>query len=153
MSVQLLTQHHLEFLTLKGGRTGSSESTLVKMPQCWKSHVTAKLCSYRHNSFILFTLFLLINLFLIVSLLSCGCLVPYLFLAMPWAGLWSANGIPCHTHLPFLICYSVRSEIYMYIMYILKHQLFSIYQRTCSCIWETERLDDVRLTALVVNAD
>ena len=27
MSVKLLTEHHLEFLTLKGGCTGSSEST------------------------------------------------------------------------------------------------------------------------------
>ena len=26
---------------LIGGCTGSSESTLVKMPDCWKSHVTA----------------------------------------------------------------------------------------------------------------
>ena len=41
MSVKLLTEHLLEFLSLKGGFTGSSESTLVKMPQCWKSHVTA----------------------------------------------------------------------------------------------------------------
>ena len=41
MGVKLLTEHHLEFLSLKGGCTGSSESTLVKMPHCWKSHVTA----------------------------------------------------------------------------------------------------------------
>ena len=41
MSVKLLTKHHLEFLSLKGDRTGSSESILVKMPHCWKSHVTA----------------------------------------------------------------------------------------------------------------
>ena len=40
MSVKLLTEHNLEFLSLKGGWTGSSESTLVKMPHCWKSHVT-----------------------------------------------------------------------------------------------------------------
>ena len=38
MSVKLLTDHHLRFLSLKGGCTGSSESTLVKMPHCWKSH-------------------------------------------------------------------------------------------------------------------
>ena len=37
----LLTEHHKEFLSLKGGCTGSSESTLVKMPYCWKSHVMA----------------------------------------------------------------------------------------------------------------
>ena len=41
MLVKLLTEHHLEFLSLKGGYTGSSESTLVKMPHCWKSHATA----------------------------------------------------------------------------------------------------------------
>ena len=31
MIVKLLTRHHLEFLSLKGGCRGSSESTLVKM--------------------------------------------------------------------------------------------------------------------------
>ena len=41
MSVKLLTEHHLEVLSLKGGCTGTSESTLVKMPHCWKSHVAA----------------------------------------------------------------------------------------------------------------
>ena len=41
MSVKLLTEHHFDFLNLKGGCTGSSESTLVKMPHCWKSNVTA----------------------------------------------------------------------------------------------------------------
>ena len=43
MNIKLLTEHHLEFLILKEGCTGSSESTLVKMPHCWKSHVTAHL--------------------------------------------------------------------------------------------------------------
>ena len=41
MSVTPLTEHHLESLSLKVGCTGCSESTLVKMPQCWKSRVTA----------------------------------------------------------------------------------------------------------------
>ena len=41
MSVKLLTEHHLEFLSLKGGCIGSSVSTLVKMLHCWKSHVVA----------------------------------------------------------------------------------------------------------------
>ena len=39
MIVKLLTEHHLEFLSLKGGPRGSSESTHVKMSNCWKSHV------------------------------------------------------------------------------------------------------------------
>ena len=36
-----LTDHHLEFLSLKGSCKGLSESTLVKMRHCWKSHVMA----------------------------------------------------------------------------------------------------------------
>ena len=39
----LLTEHHLEFLSLKGGCTGSSESMLVKMKHCWKSHGAAQI--------------------------------------------------------------------------------------------------------------
>ena len=39
MIVMLLTEHLLESLSLKGGCRGSSESTLVKMSSCWKSHV------------------------------------------------------------------------------------------------------------------
>ena len=31
MIVKLLTEHHLEFLSLEGSCTGSSESTLVKL--------------------------------------------------------------------------------------------------------------------------
>ena len=41
MIVKLLTEHHLEFLSLKGGCTGSPECTLVKMPHCLKSHIMA----------------------------------------------------------------------------------------------------------------
>ena len=41
MSVKLLTKHHLEFLNLKGGYTGSSDPIHVKMPHRGKSHVAA----------------------------------------------------------------------------------------------------------------
>ena len=41
MIVKLLTEQHSGFLNLKGGCIGSSESTLVKIPRCWKSHATA----------------------------------------------------------------------------------------------------------------
>ena len=44
MAVELLTEHHLEFLSLIEGSTGSSESTHVKIPHCWKSHDTAQMC-------------------------------------------------------------------------------------------------------------
>ena len=42
MIVKLLTEHHLAFLSLKGGYRGSSESTLDKMSNCWKSHAAAQ---------------------------------------------------------------------------------------------------------------
>ena len=44
MKIKLLTEHHLEFLSLKVGFTGSYESTFVKIPHCWKSHVKAHIC-------------------------------------------------------------------------------------------------------------
>ena len=43
MTVWLLTEHYLEFLSLTGGCTGSFESTLVKIPHCWKSHVMSQI--------------------------------------------------------------------------------------------------------------
>ena len=42
MIVKLLTEHHLEFLSLTGEWRGLSESTLVKMSNCWKSHATTQ---------------------------------------------------------------------------------------------------------------
>ena len=43
MTVKLLTEHNLELVGLTGGCTGLSESTLVKMPHCWKSLVAAQI--------------------------------------------------------------------------------------------------------------
>ena len=45
MIVKLLTDHHLECLSLEGGCRGSSESTHVKMPHCWKYHALAHIIS------------------------------------------------------------------------------------------------------------
>ena len=42
MTVKLLTEHRLEFLSLTGGCRGLSESTHVKMSNCWKSHAAAQ---------------------------------------------------------------------------------------------------------------
>ena len=44
MVVKLLTEHHLKFLSLKECCRSSSESTLVKMSNCWKSHALAQFC-------------------------------------------------------------------------------------------------------------
>ena len=43
MSVKLLIELNLVFLSLTGGCTGSSESTLFQMAHCWKSHVTVQI--------------------------------------------------------------------------------------------------------------
>ena len=45
MTLRPLTEHHLGFLSLKGGSNGSSKSSLVKIPHCWKSYVAAHLRS------------------------------------------------------------------------------------------------------------
>ena len=50
MNIKLLTEHHLELLSLEGGYTGSSESTLVKMLHCWKSHAVAHITSAAHSN-------------------------------------------------------------------------------------------------------
>ena len=50
MIVKLLTEHHLEFLSLKGGCRGSSESTLVKMSNSWKSHAAAHIILNEENT-------------------------------------------------------------------------------------------------------
>ena len=43
MIVKLLAERRLQFPSFKGGCRGSSESTHVKMPHCWKSHALAPL--------------------------------------------------------------------------------------------------------------
>ena len=45
MIVKLLTERHLEFLSITGGCRGPSESTLVKMSNCWKSRALAHMIS------------------------------------------------------------------------------------------------------------
>ena len=49
MIVKLLTEHHLEFLSLKGDCRGSSESTLVKMSNCWKISCRGSLMFWYFN--------------------------------------------------------------------------------------------------------
>ena len=56
MTVKLLTEQHLEFLSLTGGYTGLSESIRVKMPHCWKSHVAAQMC--KQNQFTMSIIFM-----------------------------------------------------------------------------------------------
>ena len=50
MIVKLLPEHHLKFLSLKGGCRGSSESAHVKMPHCWKSRALAQINEHTTGS-------------------------------------------------------------------------------------------------------
>ena len=52
MNIKLLA-NHLEFLSLKEDCTGVSESTHVKMPHCWKSHVAAHIQRERHSRMVM----------------------------------------------------------------------------------------------------
>ena len=72
MTVTLLTEHHLEFLRPKGGCTGSSESTHVKMPHFWKLDVTAHFYSREKLKVIGVTASNTWGLFLLVLLLGYG---------------------------------------------------------------------------------
>ena len=65
MIVKLLTKLHLEFLRLTGGCRGSSESTFVKMSNCWKSHSAAHFSCLHHQGRFK------IHAFQIKSIISC----------------------------------------------------------------------------------
>ena len=47
MIIKILTEHHLEFLSLTGCFTASYESTLVKMSNCLKAHAVAHILILR----------------------------------------------------------------------------------------------------------
>ena len=61
----LLTEQHLEFLSLKGGCTSLSESTLVKMAHCWKYTI--------HNKFSNFLCFAYFCAYLCVVPINFNC--------------------------------------------------------------------------------
>ena len=88
MSVKLLTEHHLEFLSLKGGCIGSSESTLVKIPYCWKSHVVVQLYSCCH---------------LAVSV------VCHFLTAMGWSGVCDCDISTCR--IPESVCLDTQNNL------------------------------------------
>ena len=69
MIVKLLTEHHLEFLSLTGGCRGSFKSTLVKMSNCWKSHAAAQLFLSMNESFSPSTFFTNFSTIFIVSVI------------------------------------------------------------------------------------
>ena len=51
MIVKLLTEHHWEFLSLKGVCRGSSESTHVKMPHSALAHIYIDYLGIKYNVF------------------------------------------------------------------------------------------------------
>ena len=81
MSVKLLSEHYLEFLSLKRGCTGSSEPILVKMPHCWKSHVAAHVfCTSLTGGFFTSLLFAIKCIMLCTKMLLVdSCFIKYDF--------------------------------------------------------------------------
>ena len=49
MTVELMTEHHLEFLSLKRGYIGSSESTLVVCATSKGSDQSARMSAHTHR--------------------------------------------------------------------------------------------------------
>ena len=98
-----MTEHHLEFLSLKEGYTGWSESTLLKMPHCWKSHATAR---------ILYSKFLLVSLAELVGLsLTCFQTMKARFFSQP--------GLKCQDN----CSRQINADVFPY----LEHKILDIY--------------------------
>ena len=66
MTVKLLTEQHMELLSLKGDCTRLSESIFVKILHCWKSRAAAQLLIGNREK-IIFVFILLIDLTLFIS--------------------------------------------------------------------------------------
>ena len=77
MTVKLLTEQHLRFLSLKEGCTGSCVSIQVKMPHCWQSHVGAQLLCFdqviTHNLLNMSRLILFIRNISYLNVIVEGC--------------------------------------------------------------------------------
>ena len=76
MGAKLLTEHHFEFLSFKGGCTGSSEPTLMEMQHCWKSLAVAYMCNQSNVSGSYHIICLVINTALFVCLFDLIIYVP-----------------------------------------------------------------------------
>ena len=63
MTIKVLTNHHLEFLSLKVACTCSSKSIHVKMSHCWKSHVAAHIDSDQTQQNVVFNHLMRVSLF------------------------------------------------------------------------------------------
>ena len=93
MNVELMTRHHLEFLSLKGGWRGSSESTHVKMPHYWKSYAMAQMqfaifFSISEKNFEIFTVGVGLNIdHLILSKIASKPNIDHVFLINEMADL------------------------------------------------------------------
>ena len=101
MTVKLLTKHHLEFLSLKGSCTGSSESALFKMPHCWKSRVTAQMLFKKNEAIPQLLLFWIPIILLIVFIWN--------FYPVRWRAKKSWN---TRDALTFVFCKKERASLF-----------------------------------------
>ena len=113
MNLRLLTENHLECLSWKGGCTGSSESTLVKMLISWKSHVEAHIPK---PPVVSTTFKSVIGSLLFLSPFMCGCVCVlvlvllfrslFSFLILQWSHWGRENWMLCSNCI-FLLCWFV----------------------------------------------
>ena len=123
MTLRLLTEKHIELLSLKGGFTGSSESTLAKMPHCWKSHVAARLYRIKKK-------FLKANLFIFKKGIN-KLRVTYLRASYPLHYGLEIEKIDFSETLaifPFVIRYKNSNFFFIFSLLLLWQPRFSIFQ-------------------------
>ena len=92
MIVKLSTDQHLEFLSLKGSCRGSSKSTHVKMPHCWKSHALAQIIKLVYSTWM--TRKVLFSFCWIIPI-SMGCTITWY---IGWKWLKSKSGVAVSHH-------------------------------------------------------
>ena len=129
MSVKLLTENHLEFQSLNGGCTGSTESTLVKIPHCLKSHVAAQ--SFRNQN--------PLNFFPSICFIYVMIKGPFQVIkAIMMEGLLSPL---CTNGFFLLVCYNELGTVIVYIHRITGYNLHvvSLFE-DCFCFSKQSRL-------------
>ena len=75
MIVKLLTEYHVRFLSLTGGCAGLSESLLVQMPHCWKSHVVANIFPTINHKNVIVNYLLILRCFYLTNSAIFTCLI------------------------------------------------------------------------------
>ena len=146
MTLRPLPEHHLEFLSLKGGCTGSSESTFVKIPLCWKSHVTAQMLELIDKKTILHSIFwfifwLLTGLIFSNTLVSPSSKSSFSLLANTEATLIGISGTSLCTRL--ISSFTGNVQCYNIKLFVIIEVIIQFYQRMTKVATCGERVKNI----------